>query len=222
MKIKSPFIRLLCHQVPILNWTVMVLVFDCGASNFCRTHSTYLLSLKFRGTFCFFLNWRHHLSIVGLVGADTSANTHSAAGQCRRYQQWRRCGAAFPHGAGLCRLRPHQWSRLAAICRGWPSHRTIPNRSETHAQLKLTPSFKQTFENQEINSTNIDHPHAVSALQVEEDGSFVQMGQHGHVLNHVKLWRVHWLQVIFFHNEKLKNTRLRSPVQLLKDPQVSK
>lgn len=57
-----------------------------------------------------------------------------------------------------------------------------------------------------MRTTDVDHPHAVSALQVEEDGSFVQMGQHGHVLNHVKLWRVHWLQVFFFHHEKLKNT----------------
>lgn len=65
--------------------------------------------------------------------------------------------------------------------------------------------------------TDIDHPHAVSPLQVEEDRSFVQVGQHGHVLNHVKLGRVHRLQVFFFHNEKLKK---KSTLQLFVSKKV--
>lgn len=44
-----------------------------------------------------------------------------------------------------------------------------------------------------IMDTNIDHPHAVSPFQVEEDRSFIEVSQHGHVLYHVELRRVHGL-----------------------------
>lgn len=56
--------------------------------------------------------------------------------------------------------------------------------------------------------TDIDHPHVVSPLQVEEDRSFIEVSQHGHVLYHVELRRVHGLEVIFFYYQKLKHRSL--------------
>lgn len=44
--------------------------------------------------------------------------THSAAGQCRRCQRWRRCEAVCLHDASLYRPLPPQQSKPAAICTG--------------------------------------------------------------------------------------------------------
>ena len=47
--------------------------------------------------------------------------------------------------------------------------------------------------------TDVDHPGGVAAAQVEEDRSLVEVGQHGHVLHHVVLGRVHLLDVPISH-----------------------
>lgn len=50
---------------------------------------------------------------------------------------------------------------------------------------------------------HIDHPHAVSAAEVEEHGRLVEVCQHGHVLHHVKLGWVHGLELVLLGDHKL-------------------
>lgn len=50
----------------------------------------------------------------------------------------------------------------------------------------------------------INHPVAVALPQVVQHRRLIQMGQHSHVLNHVKFGRVHWLHVIFFYSHGLQ------------------
>lgn len=51
--------------------------------------------------------------------------------------------------------------------------------------------------------TYIDHPGAVAVLEVVEDGRFMQVGQHGHILNSVKLRWVHGIHIIRFDSNCL-------------------
>lgn len=148
--------------------------------------------------------------------------THSAAGGRRRCQRWRRCVAACLCDASLYRLRPPLQSRLAAICTGWRSHRTDRSRSdkqkdEAGFNVVSIKMLCRVFSLSDwtvcvTTNTDINHPHAVSPPQVEEDRGFVQVSQHGHVLHHVELRRVHWLEVVFFHYQKLKHTQVLSHV----------
>lgn len=46
----------------------------------------------------------------------------------------------------------------------------------------------------------IDHPVGVAALQVVEHRGLVEVCQHGHVLNHVKLGGVHGLHLVLLHH----------------------
>lgn len=54
------------------------------------------------------------------------------------------------------------------------------------------------------NDPYIDHPVAVAPSQIVQHRCLVQMGQHSHVLYHVKFGRVHWLHVIFFYTQGLQ------------------
>lgn len=56
--------------------------------------------------------------------------------------------------------------------------------------------------------THIDHPGRVASPQVVQHGRLVEVGQHGHVLDHVILGRVHLLDVtILYRQSLLVNTR---------------
>lgn len=46
----------------------------------------------------------------------------------------------------------------------------------------------------------VDHPVGVAALQVVEHRGLVEVCQHGHVLNHVKLGGVHGLHLVLLHH----------------------
>lgn len=50
----------------------------------------------------------------------------------------------------------------------------------------------------------IDHPVAVALSQIVQHRRLIQMGQHSHVLDHVKFGRVHWLHIIFFYSHSLQ------------------
>lgn len=56
----------------------------------------------------------------------------------------------------------------------------------------------------------IDHPVGVAALQVVEHRGLVEVRQHGHVLDHVELGRVHGLQLILLHHPRLPEEGDRS------------
>lgn len=51
----------------------------------------------------------------------------------------------------------------------------------------------------------INHPGSVALLEVEEHSWFMEMCQQGHVLYLVKLWWIHWANVIYVHCDNLKN-----------------
>lgn len=46
----------------------------------------------------------------------------------------------------------------------------------------------------------VDHPVGVAALQVVEHRGLVEVRQHGHVLNHVKLGGIHGLHLVLLHH----------------------
>ena len=47
--------------------------------------------------------------------------------------------------------------------------------------------------------TYVDETTAVARSQIVQDGRLVQVGQVGHVLHFLELWRVHLLNRIFLH-----------------------
>ena len=52
--------------------------------------------------------------------------------------------------------------------------------------------------------TYVDDVGDVSALQVMEDTSFVQVGKQGHVGTHLEFRGVHWLTVVDVHGSFLR------------------
>ena len=58
----------------------------------------------------------------------------------------------------------------------------------------------------------INHPGSVAILQVEQDGWLVKMGQHGHVLDLVKLGRIHGPDVIWLHRDNLLHSQIGTKV----------
>lgn len=53
-------------------------------------------------------------------------------------------------------------------------------------------------------STHVDHPGRVAPAQIEQHGRLVEVRQHGHVLDHVILGRVHLLDVAVLHRQSLR------------------
>lgn len=55
--------------------------------------------------------------------------------------------------------------------------------------------------------THIDHPGSIASAHVEEHRGLVEVGQHGHVLDHVKLGRIQLLNVTILHCQGLSGTQ---------------
>lgn len=158
--------------------------------------------------------------------------THCAACHCRHCLQLSRCAAVPRSGVCLCRQRPREPCRQAAICMGSLSRRRAPSRSEDaqgHGTGHLKPSFhwqvdaaqahSWPLDNPELKATQkhvlwavqclrgdtyIDHPGTVASAQVVEHRGLIEVCQHGHVFHHVILRRIHLLDVTLLHCHSLR------------------
>ena len=69
------------------------------------------------------------------------------------------------------------------------------NRIQRHSPaIVLQPTVTKKTTN-----THVDDVGDISALQVVEDTSFVQIGKQGHVGTHLELRGVHWLAFVDVH-----------------------
>ena len=55
--------------------------------------------------------------------------------------------------------------------------------------------------------THIDQAGVVSLLEIVQDTGLIEVGEACHVLNLLKLWRVHLLSVIDVHGNLLKKNK---------------
>lgn len=125
---------------------------------------------------------------------------HFAACRCMHYLRWSRCAEAPRSGACPCRRPQRGPCRPAAICRDSPSRRRAPSRSE---ETRFSQDQPACFPQSRWWRTHIDHPGRVASAQVVQDGRLVEVRQHGHVLHHVVLGRVHLLDVTILYRQSL-------------------
>ena len=132
--------------------------------------------------------------------------THQWAWTDRHCQRWRRCGGEPQPSFCLCTLLQPPSHTLGATCRGSLWHRTAQSRSvEKERIYSNTPPPPVTVHllMRRSGQTHVDHPCCITLFEVIQHRGFTEVGHHGHVLNLVKLWRVHGEDFGFFDGESL-------------------
>lgn len=134
----------------------------------------------------------------------------------RHCQRWRRCEEELLSSSCLCMHWQQTDRTLAATCMGWQWHRTALSRSVEDKRdtadlvsfIWINIWFVGDISRQVI--TYIDHPGCVTLFEVKQHSGLVQEGEHRHVLNFIKLWRVLGVDVVLLHSNSLKEEQIKS------------
>ena len=74
---------------------------------------------------------------------------------------------------------------------------------ERTINIQYIQYIQQSKEMKQRDGTHVDHPRRVALFEVEQHGGLVEEGQHGHVLDLVKLGRVLLQKIHLFKCDRL-------------------
>ena len=131
----------------------------------------------------------------------------------RHCQRWRRYEEELHSSSCLCKHWQLTDRTLAATCRGWQSHRTVLSRSvweESIFTSLMILFYSVGTYLYVVVVTHVDHPGCITLFEVKQHSRLVQEGEHRHVLNFIKLWRVLGMDVILLMSCSLEIDRVQT------------